>query len=680
MFLATSIFAVPTTSKASGATITVDFSNDHGSPQRLCSGFLFTVSNKDSENNHDLLMALKPDNWRLRMNNDPNSSFSGDAPALYNLLKNTYGVSTIQVVCSDKFLIDADNANIPRSSLTLDGFKTSCVNQAQVAKNNGQTYDWDIINEANIGGSDPIGWWIEGAKSIRSVIPNAVLEGFSAGYSPGNCNDLMNFLGRTQAAGVYPDKVTWHFSTSTNLENDVNNVRQAMINNGYPARPIVINEIMESYQTNSLDSPGINLAFLAAAQRANVHTNYAIWGEDNYPVINHLLYKVSGGSKFGGYNYYTKDRYYVQKEYVNMSGSMVQTTTSDISQVDGLACKDTSKRTATVLIGAVDQATPGSFTLMLNKLSSASYLVNGSTVTVKIEKCSINAGGVGYKNATTSTYNVTNDSVSIPISIDQYQSVKVTVNDLTPSGQGVPGKIEAESFDSMSGIQNEDTTDIGGGLNVGSVHTGSWMDYNVNVPTAGTYTVDFRVASLNGGGQIQLKKFDGTVLLTKNIAATGGWQAWTTVSGSFNLVAGVQRLRVYASAAGWNLNWLNFSSSNTINDNDSGITYSGGSWGYASRGLGDYNDDVHYATNNNDYAQYTFNGTGIDYITEKNSDQGDVHVYIDGALQQTVSCNNSSRLVQQTVYSKTGLASGSHTIKLVKSTGTYMLVDAFNVR
>jgi hypothetical protein len=72
--------------------------------------------------------------------------------------------------------------------------------------------------------------------------------------------------------------------------------------------------------------------------------------------------------------------------------------------------------------------------------------------------------------------------------------------------------------------------------------------------------------------------------------------------------------------------------------------------------LGDYSDDVHFTSTNNDYAQYTFTGTGISYVGEKYSDEGNVDVYIDGGStpDATVSAYTSgSRLAQQTLYSKT---------------------------
>jgi lysophospholipase L1-like esterase len=127
----------------------------------------------------------------------------------------------------------------------------------------------------------------------------------------------------------------------------------------------------------------------------------------------------------------------------------------------------------------------------------------------------------------------------------------------------IPGKIEAESFTSMNGIQTETTADTGGGLNVGWTDTGDWLNYTVNVQSSGTYTVGFRVASINPASQLQLRNAAGTILTTVNVPNTGGWQTWTTVNATVSLPAGSQTLRVYVSNAGFNLNWLNFTASGT---------------------------------------------------------------------------------------------------------------------
>jgi hypothetical protein len=78
-------------------------------------------------------------------------------------------------------------------------------------------------------------------------------------------------------------------------------------------------------------------------------------------------------------------------------------------------------------------------------------------------------------------------------------------------------------------------------------------------------------------------------------------------------------------------------------------------------------------------ASYTFTGTGIDCIAPTNNDEGNVDVYIDGTFKKSVSAYNGSQKSQVTLYSITGLARRSHTIKLVKRSGTVMLLDAFKV-
>ncbi|MFI6316356.1 family 16 glycosylhydrolase [Nonomuraea sp. NPDC050556] len=115
----------------------------------------------------------------------------------------------------------------------------------------------------------------------------------------------------------------------------------------------------------------------------------------------------------------------------------------------------------------------------------------------------------------------------------------------------------------------------------------------------------------------------------------------------------------------------------TVNDSSSAITYSGTWRTSTARGYGDYGDDVHYSSVNGDSASYTFTGTGIDYIGEKNTDIGEADVYLDGVFKQTVNGSAASRQVQQALYSVTGLPAGSHTIKVVKKSGTYLVIDAF---
>lgn len=120
----------------------------------------------------------------------------------------------------------------------------------------------------------------------------------------------------------------------------------------------------------------------------------------------------------------------------------------------------------------------------------------------------------------------------------------------------IPGKIEAEDFSEQHGIQTESCSE--GGLNVGWIASGDWMEYNVDVASAGEYTVDFRVASNSSSISFDLKN-GSNVLTSVNSSSSGGWQSWKTVTQTISLSAGEQTLRVQATSGGWNINWINFS-------------------------------------------------------------------------------------------------------------------------
>jgi hypothetical protein len=126
------------------------------------------------------------------------------------------------------------------------------------------------------------------------------------------------------------------------------------------------------------------------------------------------------------------------------------------------------------------------------------------------------------------------------------------------TGLSIPGKIEAESYGTMSGIATENAADTGGGQNVGYIDTGDWMDYPVTIQTAGTYAVTFRTAGWNAAAQLQLKN-GATVLATVSVPNSGGGQNWaTTISVNVPLPAGNLTLRVGVVAGGFNFNWMNF--------------------------------------------------------------------------------------------------------------------------
>ena len=122
--------------------------------------------------------------------------------------------------------------------------------------------------------------------------------------------------------------------------------------------------------------------------------------------------------------------------------------------------------------------------------------------------------------------------------------------------RAAPITVEAENYSTMSGVWNEKTQDVGGGMNTGNIGTGDWMAYNnINIPADGTYKIIYRVASLSAGGSFQLKS-GSAVLDTVTVPVTGGWQKWVDVESTVMLTAGTHNLTLIATLGGFNVNWF----------------------------------------------------------------------------------------------------------------------------
>ncbi len=141
----------------------------------------------------------------------------------------------------------------------------------------------------------------------------------------------------------------------------------------------------------------------------------------------------------------------------------------------------------------------------------------------------------------------------------------------------IPGRIETEDFDegyaddayrdtdaSNNGnayrLEEVDIQANSNGFHVGWIRTGEFLEYTVQVPAAGAYPFTARVASESAGGAFRLEANGQPISGTVSFDATGGWQNWTTVSGTAEFTTpGVQVIRVAMQAPDWNFDWIEFS-------------------------------------------------------------------------------------------------------------------------
>lgn len=141
------------------------------------------------------------------------------------------------------------------------------------------------------------------------------------------------------------------------------------------------------------------------------------------------------------------------------------------------------------------------------------------------------------------------------------------------SPANVPATIQAEDYARQSGIQTENTSDAGGGMNIGFIENGDWTTYFIRINETATYEISARVASANNGGFIDMT-IDGNAIGTLEVddEQTDGWQDWYTTEpqiielseGSYELTMNYRGARGYL----FNVNWLDIEKQVVTSIND----------------------------------------------------------------------------------------------------------------
>jgi hypothetical protein len=122
---------------------------------------------------------------------------------------------------------------------------------------------------------------------------------------------------------------------------------------------------------------------------------------------------------------------------------------------------------------------------------------------------------------------------------------------------------------------------------------------------------------------------------------------------------------------------------NHVDDRTAGVTYSGtwSNWNDTK----DMNGSEKFTSTAGNYAEFSFTGSGVRYLSMTQPNMGKVDVYLDGALAQAgIDAYASTVTKQVPLFEKTDLAAGPHTIKVVctgtknaASSNTVCALDAF---
>ena len=392
---------------------------------------------------------------------------------------------------------------------------------------------WELWNEPDwtwntaAAGSFNAGW-VRTYQAVRALDPYTPIVGPS--ISAYNHAWMASFLAYAKASNALPNVITWHQLTTGSYGSvaaDVADLRALETQLGISPRPISIDEYAS---TAEVDVPSAALHYIAAFERSGITSaSRAYWYESG--TVNGLLY-----------NNKPTGTYWMYKWYGDMAGDMVPVTPA--GSQDGIASYDSTRKIVNVVFGGAS----GNNSVQVNGLEPF-----GSSVKVAL---SYTPGSGRLANVaapttiSTATYTVTNGRVTVPIASQNAQGGYQLL--ITPAAGPVTSYqqvYEAENA-TVVNAQIEASGAASGGYYVGGLNgsgderTDSFVDFLVNVPAAGTYTLSVRYANGGTTASTQGLAYDGGGWSTVSYPPTGGWATFGSVSTTITLAQGSNVIRL----------------------------------------------------------------------------------------------------------------------------------------
>ncbi len=392
---------------------------------------------------------------------------------------------------------------------------------------------WELWNEPDwtwntaAAGSFNAGW-VRTYQAVRALDPYTPIVGPS--ISAYNHAWMASFLAYAKASNALPNVITWHQLTTGSYGSvaaDVADLRALETQLGISPRPISIDEYAS---TAEVDVPSAALHYIAAFERSGITSaSRAYWYESG--TVNGLLY-----------NNKPTGTYWMYKWYGDMAGDMVPVTPA--GSQDGIASYDSTRKIVNVVFGGAS----GNNSVQVNGLEPF-----GPSVKVAL---SYTPGSGRLANVaapttiSTATYTVTNGRVTVPIASQNAQGGYQLL--ITPAAGPVTSYqqvYEAENA-TVVNAQIEASGAASGGYYVGGLNgsgderTDSFVDFLVNVPAAGTYTLSVRYANGGTTASTQGLAYDGGGWSTVSYPPTGGWATFGSVSTTITLAQGSNVIRL----------------------------------------------------------------------------------------------------------------------------------------
>ena len=369
-----------------------------------------------------------------------------------------------------------------------------------------------------------------------------------------------------------------------------------------PAQPMLV-DYVRWYTASSGTPPAAPTNLTATAvssSQINLSWTASTTSGVTYTVLRGGTSIATGitGTTYSNTGLAASTQYSYTVEAVDSGGTSPASNTATATTQGGVSCTTVPSAPTGLVAAAVSSSAIGlNWTAVTPPANCtiSSYSVYGSTTSgftpgtgnlIASGVTSVSYTNTGLAASTTHYYKVEAvDADGTSAASAQAQATTQAASGEGPYGgtpAAIPGTVQAENYDTggqgvaynvtavngtgngyrSDGVDLEVTTDTGGGYNLGWTAAGQWFKYTVNVATAGSYTVTFRVAAPAAvTDAFHLSNSSGTNLSgSVNVPATGGYQAWVNVTATVTLPAGTQTLTINQDKAGWNINWFAFAS------------------------------------------------------------------------------------------------------------------------
>ncbi|WP_228506219.1 CBM35 domain-containing protein [Frigoribacterium sp. VKM Ac-2530] len=371
--------------------------------------------------------------------------------------------------------------------------------------------------------------WTRTYRQVKSQDTTTPIVGPSySRYYP----DLMrDFMARAKADGTLPDVVVWHELDDggwNDVDEHVADYRSIERSLGISPRPISINEYGSP---NQVDTPSVSAHFIAQFERTGIKdAERAYWYESG--TVGGLVW-----------NDRPTGSYWLYKWYGEMAGNMVGVTPS--GDLDGFASYDSTRKIVNVALGG----TFGDNAVQVKGLASFGSQVR---VTVNYTPRSGRMSNVAAPTQVSSTTaTVVNGAVTVPITNQDHLGAYQVV--VTPA----PGPVtsyqqtyEAENATVVNAsilpsASASNGSYVGRVDGLGDGRSNSFVDFVVEVPTAGSYSLTTRYANGGTTTSTQGLAYNGSDFSTVSYAPTGGWgQFATSAATPITLKAGFNVIRL----------------------------------------------------------------------------------------------------------------------------------------